>query len=218
MQPSAFLSRVLTDVPGCPDVLALQAIVDAAVELFDETGIWSVVGEPALMSSLLDLYEPDSISGARVDRIKAVWCGKRQLVHKINSALYDALPDWQTARAPEPSYYNSPDGSSVRVYPMPFNVAPGTTLTIEAIYVPKDDLSSSQPTIPDRFGLQYRDAIVAGAKARLMLTPDRKWTNERLSGFHRSKFEEALSEVRIRAIHEGQQGSIYVRPVSFGGV
>ena len=216
MQPSAFLSRVLTDTPGCPDVLALQAIVDAAVELFEYSDAWVITSDPIRLSSLEDTYEPDSVQGARIGRIKNVWCGARQLRFKTPSGLTDVLPDWQTARSSEPTYYTSPDGSSVRVHPMPFAVN-GASITIEASYIPRDDMSGSvSPTIPDALGIKYRDTIVAGAKARLMAVPERKWSNERLAGYYQAKFDDGKATARIEAIHAGQPGTLTVRPLLFG--
>lgn len=215
MQPSAFLSRVLTDTPGCPDVLALQAIVDAAVELFEYTDAWVLTSDPIRLSSLEDTYEPDAVTGARIGRIKHVWCGARELRFKTSSGLADALPDWQTARSSEPTYYTSPDGKSVRVHPMPFAVN-GATITIEASYIPKDDMSgSAAPIIPDDLGIKYRDTIIAGAKARLMAVPERKWSNERLAGYYQGKFDDGKATARIEAMHAGQPGTLTVRPLSF---
>lgn len=216
MQASAFLSRVLPDVPGCPDVLATQAIMDAAIEIFDETHIWEVTSDPIRLSNLEDTYEPDAVTGARIGKIKKVWCGQREVIFKTPSGLTDALPDWQTARSSEPTYYTSPDGVSVRVHPMPFSVN-GATITILASYVPKDDMSgTTSPVIPDALGMRYRDAIVAGAKARLMVVPERKWSNERLAGYYQTQFDNAKADIRIKAIHGSQPGTMTARPVSFG--
>ena len=217
MLPSAFLSRVLPEVPGCPDVLAEQAIMDAAIEMFDRTDIWVVFSDPARLSNLEDTYDPDSVTGARIGRIKSVWCGARQLRFKTTRGLAEVLPDWQTARSSEPTYYTSTDGKTVRVHPMPFSVN-GASITIHASYVPTDSMSgNASPTIPDDLGVRYRDTIVAGAKARLMVLEDRKWSNPRVAAFNLDKFENSVAEIRIKAIHESQPGTLSVAGVSFGG-
>lgn len=216
MKASAFLSRLLPDVPGCPDSLALQAVVDAAVELFDETDIWVLLGDPQRLVNNEPNYEPDSVTGARIGKIRSVWCGRRELVFKDSRQLTDVLPDWQTARSSEPTYYNSPDNVSIRVYPTPLAVT-GSTISIEASYVPRDDMSgSTDPTIPDDLGMRLRDTILAGARSRLMITPERKWSNERLAAFYAAKFENDKAETRIMAIKARQPGTMSVRPREFG--
>ena len=217
MQASAFLSRVLPDVPGCPDVLALQAVMDAAIEIFEETQIWAPpAGSPVTLQNAVSDYGPTIPAGARVGRIKSVWCGTRQLDKRTPGNLSDVLPDWQTAKSSEPTYYTLVDTDTIRVYPMPDSVT-GASITIHASYVPLDDLSGhSNPTIPDEYGVRYRDAIVAGAKARLMIVPDRKWSNERLAGYYKTQFDNALAEIKTHAIHAQLPGTITVRPRAFG--
>lgn len=217
MLPSAFLSRVLPDVPGCPDVLATQAVMDAAIAIFEETQIWAppVASSITLQNSVND-YAPTAPAGARVGRIKSVWCGAREVDERTPGNLSDVLPDWQTAKSSEPTYYTLVNQSTIRVYPMPDSVN-GASIAIHASFVPLDDMSGyATPTIPDEYAIRYRDAIVAGAKASLMIVPDRKWSNERLAGFYKTQFDNALAEIKTHAIHAQLPGTITARPRSFG--
>ena len=53
--------------------------------------------------------------------------------------------------------------------------------------------------LPERLGNEFRDALVAGALARLMKIPLAEWSSPQMAAYYRGEFEEATARAATRA-------------------
>ncbi len=213
MSPEQLYSRILPYVIGCPEPMVDQAIMDATAEFAGYTQADYSIEETVALRDGQRAYYVFGSSGIQPDLVRNVWCNKRELTHVTTTQLFDVLPDWQTAEASEPVYYNgSGELGQINVYPLPRNIPQGLSLRVEVSWKP----GLVGRVIPDAIGMEYGREIAEGAKAALMLMPDRKWTNERQGAMAMKKFDDAKVEARLKAIHQNAAGSLSVRPQNFG--
>lgn len=214
MQAQDLLPHVMVDVPGCPLPIAQMALMRAAITLCSETDAWQEVQDPIQLIDGETSYQVDAPSGAELRRVLSVWTPSGELKAIPSGQVSDILPNWQSATGSEPMFYVGVQGSpEIHIYPRPYNMAAGgVAITVKASYKPK--LSST--TLPDSLVSENFEALLAGTKANLMITPGRAWSNPQLAGFYKTEFENAIVDVRIKAMHDGVQGSITARPRRFG--
>lgn len=213
MTPSQLYSRILPHVPGCPEPLVDQAVIDTAIDFAQRTQIVFTISRPVPLVDGRSTYSVYGDYGLEPDLIRGVFVGARELVLASSlAALHDLMPGWATAESSEPTAYSCfGDAGSITVYPKPLNSS-GAVMRINATWAPTMDATS----IPDELGRGYFLELIDGAKAKLMMMEGRKWSNPVLAGVAEKKYEDGLALVRIKAIHGKAAGSTVVRPRQFG--
>jgi hypothetical protein len=213
VSPQELYSRILPYVPGCPEPTVDLAVIEAATEFAEKTQLSFFMEAPISLVDGTSTYYIAPDYEVEVDLITGVFCAGRELKHVTPSSLHDQAPDWETSESNEPTHYSTfGDAGSITVYPKPMNTT-GQAIRVFASWVPSFDATS----IPDELGRTYARDIVEGAKARLMMIPDRKWTNLQLAGIAQGKFDSAIVDGRIKAIHNSAASTITARPQRFGG-
>ena len=212
MKISDILPYVVNDLPGCPAIIATQGVLLAARELCQRTLCWDEFQDPVALVNKVSSYDLEAPSGASAYTIRDVFCGNAKLRAISMNELQDLLPNWRTATGNMPVFYTrATDRAQVTVYPTPDQVISGTKLVFRVTYVP----ILSATTVPDFLGTDYLDAITAGAKARLMLSPGATYANPSLAPVHRAVFEDAITQAIAETLHERAQGTVTVRPRAF---
>lgn len=192
------------DVPGCPESTIRRALLAAAIEFCRETLAWDEIQDPITLGTNTPTYDIESPSGARVVAIKQLSGPFGDLRPKTMAEIAQLLPDWQTAKSGLPAYYNSAvDLASIRVFPTPYQPN-GAQLTPRVAYAP----TLAATTLPDTFVEERLDALLDGARARLMVQPQKAWSNPQLAGYHKDLFEAAKVDTRIELLHDRTPGSI----------
>ncbi len=112
-------------------------------------------------------------------------------------------PAWREVKgAPVDLLQTSPD--SVRMFPMP--AASGESLIASVSVTPSDDATG----IPDALAIRYRDAIAAGALARMMLSAKKPWSDDARGTMYLNKFEAGIGKAqsdRATGFGRGRAGS-----------
>lgn len=202
---------ITPELPDCPSEMLRQALVQTAIDLCKETLVWNEIADAVKLSDGLDEYDIDYPSGARPLTAPTVWLGPHQLVAISMEQLSVYLPDWQTSRSNEPRFYNiSTDFDVIKVFPRPLN--PTGSLRMKGAFIPR----LNAVVLPDFLADYYLDAITAGAKARLMLKPNQKWTSEQTGAFYQGEYLRLRTDARIDAIANRVPGITQVKPVRFG--
>ena len=168
-----------------------------------------------LTSHQLDLvsYDCDAPSSdARVLAVLSVWTASAELVPITLARLAHVMPDWQTASGSLPLFFNvAREQGSITVYPRPAN-AQGALITLQARYAPKRTATTLPAFLADR----YEDALLHGAKARLMLQVNVPWSHPAAGQMHQQAYEDALAQATVDQLHEQVTSTLRVRPVRFG--
>lgn len=211
MNVSDLVPFVSVEVPGCPDVLIKQTLVQAAIELCTESLAWQEIQEPVTLRDGTNELDIDTPRDARIVTVKDIWASSRKLRPATMDQLFEAIPNWQSAQGSEPTYYNaSSDWQTIKIFPTPLE-ANSAKLTMRVAYAP----TITATTLPDELATKYLDGLTGGAKSRLMIMPGRSWTNTQLAGVYREQFNEFLLRAKIDVMHDRVQGSISVRPHPF---
>lgn len=217
MTPSDLYSRILPFVPGCPEPMVDQAVIDSAVELAEFS---QAIYEASPTIRLVEGRSTYSIfdgTGLDLDLVRFVLGpGNRELTPLSSPGqLQDVLPNWQGDSSNEPTHYSAwSTPELLTVYPTPSQIAAGASLRVHGTWKP----SLAATSFPDSFGRSYYQTIVEGAKSRLMMMPDRKWSNPQLAAVSEKKFRDGMVDAKNEALHGKVGGSVRVRPVRFGGV
>ena len=212
MKLEALLTFLLPDVPGVPDVTAKQALLLTAIDFCTSTHAWDEIQDPITLEDGVNEYIIDTAPGTRIAAIKNVWLADRVIVPKTMEELPQFIPNWQTAASSIPAYYNAPASlESIRVFPIPLEPN-GAQMTVRAAYTP----TLSGTYIPDELAMRYLDAIIHGAKARLMTAPGKGWSNPALATYHQQQYDSGVLTAKGDILHDKVQGSIRVKSVKFG--
>lgn len=207
-----FLPLMLIELPGCPEPLIRQALLRAADEFCRRTHAWSELQEPIRLEPGVRDYELDVPSGATVSAVLSVHAGSTQLRPVNTTELQRLMPDWHTAQASSPAYYNLvPERGVLSIFPTPSEHALGS-IVVRAAYTP----TLSATTLPDFLGQRYMDAITGGAKAILMAILNKPWSNPQLVPLHRGQLDNAMAEAAAEELHGRTVGSVSLRPRRFG--
>lgn len=172
-----FMSRLLTSVPGCPDPLAKQALLDSAIEFCEETSIVQVTSEPQDTVALTSVYDVDLPSQQRVSTTLKAWYGTKPLVPAATSQIDNILAfvesaGGETAEVGEPSAYYEIAPGQIAIYPVPQN---SLVRGFSARVATKPTRNAT--SVDDVLYHDWAEAIVGGATARLAATPNQMFTN-----------------------------------------
>ena len=157
---SSLYPDVLPYVPGCPDPMLDQEIRRAAIEFFRRSRAWMAWLDPIVVSSAIQEYDLDLPANAQVFRIEAA---------SLNGREYPV--SGLRALTADPSYDNAEQAAAVSLDRLSVvltqALGDGDRLQIRAALT----LSKTALSLDDALFDQHSDAIVEGAKYRLMRVP-----------------------------------------------
>lgn len=186
---STFYPDLLPHVPGVAEPMADQELRRAAQEFFRFTKAWR-----QWLGNI-------TLTGAAS---YTVALPTDALVHRFDRATVNgqpvALPGWSGFDADPESVPGQGQGFTTRdrITVVPVSAYSSGVLKLRAVLVPADQAA----TLPDELVAQFRDAIVAGAKARLMLQPGKGYSSPALGGVARSDFVDAMGTAQHQALKD----------------
>lgn len=200
-----FAKYVRPEVPMCPEIQMLDAILRAGIEFCKRTKIMqevvtlnTVVDTPSydLTTLMLADTEPDDILSVRRDG--------REL---DPSSQYDALRSEEDTETGTPYYYYL-SGRSLHLIRTP-DAVEALTVTIKAR--PEE----TAVTLPDDLYQRYISEIAAGAKSFLMMQANQPWSNLQQAAIYRNQFEATIAKENLRYAKGGGAKPLRVRMHSF---
>jgi hypothetical protein len=224
---SDFLSGILVDVPGCPDIAVEREIRNAAIQLCRRSLCWRQQLDPVAVFANIGAYTLDSPQfEARVIKIYDVVLTTpsvdplfapdlRQLHPKTVQWLDAQNPSWRYPQANltanyqymQPQYYTQDDASQILLAGVPIMAG---SLTILASLVPLMTATGMDSWVAE----QHYEAIVHGAKARLMAIPQKPWTDFNAATWHITEFDKAISGASVEAA-QGFQSDAPIRTTGY---
>jgi hypothetical protein len=196
---SDFEEMILVDVPGCPSVAVELAVKNTVIEFCEKTLIHQVTLDPiTLRAGVLD-YDLDVPTGYRLQKImKVFFQGK-----PIDAVAPDSInvPDAYAARIggytpgrSGPVAYTQKDLSTVSFLPIADQTY-ANAVTIRAALSPLRDSTGCEDFLYENWG----EFIACGAKARLMMTPSKPYTNLDAASINQGRYNSAINDARQRA-------------------
>lgn len=179
------VDKVMHLVPGCPEQEAVEALRYAVIEFctksltitrwVDKTSAaltFATTGEAA--TQVVGIFD------ARVNGVQAV------VLHMNSSDLDDADDE-------NPVITHTEDlNSSIAITPAPSTTVPVRLLVALA---PTPDANE----FSDHLWMMRREALKAGALARLLADPDAPYRNEQRAAVYRAQFDEAIESASVAA-------------------
>ena len=186
-----FLPEVLPHVPGCPVVIALNAIRNACREFCRMSTIWrewlgsltSVVDQPTY-TLLVD-------AGTEVVIPTKVRYDSNDIEVTARELLDHFFPNWEDSESGTPTHYLVETPGSIRLYAPPSTVI-SSAIEVEAALKP----SVVATTVGDVVYNDWLEAIAAGALSRLMRVPKADWSDIKLSVYYETIFQDGIARAR----------------------
>lgn len=150
-------------VPGCPEPVINDAIIEVAIEFCRMT---RAVNEAVSIVTVAGTatYAIATSAGTRAFRVERVERGAIPL-ERSNRIVFDASTTLRAAGQPTHYYLND---DSLTLGPIPSSVETLSVLvTVEPVF--------GSTTLPDVLVNDWRRVIAAGAKAMLLATPKASW-------------------------------------------
>lgn len=196
---SDFFDWVLPHVPGCLQIVAEDAIREAAIEFCDRTMVFkrdltidAIAGGTGLydMSALLEAQFPADGAQLEIVSIQEGSFNATPLDPATDAELkFQYGVNWATTTG-LPRFFNMKDENTARFAPIS-DTALAAGFAISVAVVPSQDAA-----IVDAFlWTTYRKEIARGALAALMQSPKKPYTNATLSKQHAMDFANDCSTV-----------------------
>lgn len=194
---SAWTPDVAIDVPGAPALSIDRAVKLTVIDFLERTHWLRRTTAPIdITGGAAERTFPSSIaaSGERVLKIVGAWIDAEPIGVVGPDAVNEDWPDWQTklgspeyiVRERDDSYYVVPSPSATMVTALRLQVAIGYLETATGC--------------DDSIRIEWRDAIAAGAKSRLMLIPEKPWTEPTLAAVQGGIYASGVHSALLRTI------------------
>lgn len=176
---NAFFDLLSPNVPGCPQVAQVVALRQAAIEFCEQSLAWSYEHPDieVVPGTAKYLFEPPV--GAFVHAIHYAQFNDKQLETR---KMERDIGTWTVRNNTGTPEYILGGPLSLTLVPTP-DVS--GTLTLEVILKP----TPVSDGVDDLIYEEYREAVVHGALARLMLSPKKPYTDPVLANYHMQLFQ-----------------------------
>jgi hypothetical protein len=182
-----FAKYVRPEVPGCPEIMILDAIKQAGIEFCERT---KIAKEVVTITTVADepRYALTTEEGTTPDMILVV---KREDAENLDPSSHEEFTDEHFDRdSGEPRYYYLDDNEIV-LGMIPSGVE---DLDVTVKLRPTEEAT----TLPDVLANKYKRKIACGAKARLMVMAGKPWSNPAAAQFNESEFQKAIDDANLR--------------------
>lgn len=207
----AFFPDVLPDVPGCPADVAIRAIRNTVIEFCEKSLIHQVTQDPITIRANLTDYDLDAPTGYRVHKVMKAWFQGAELSPVapddiVTPDAYSQSVGGYTPSKSQPTGYTQKDSETVSFMPIPNQDYP-KAITMRVALVPLRDSTKFDDFLYEQWG----EYIACGAKARLMLTPGKPYTNQDAASVNQARYMTALNDARQRAIRGNVRSDLSIK-------
>jgi hypothetical protein len=206
-----FFPDVLPDVPGCPADVALRAIRHTVIEFCEKSLINQVTQDPITLRANITDYDLDAPTGYRVHKVMKAWFKgvEMQPVAPDDITVPDPYSQTITGYTPSkspPNSYTQKEFDTVTFLPIPDQVY-ANAITMRVALVPLRDSTKFDDFLYEQWG----EYIACGARARLMLTPAKPYTNQEAAAVNQNRYLMAINDARQRAVRGNVRSDLMVQ-------
>lgn len=201
---SDFIDEVLPYLAADPsNPVTENAIKRAVIEFCAGSWIWKYLPDPSSTTAGEPYYDLEPPTGADVTVVMHVALDGMPLTHRSIEWLDVELPRWRTTTG-TPKYFSQTDSEQILLAPAPdSSMTDGLTMTLAV------QPSQSATAIPAWLGNQYFEDLSNGAIARLMLMPNKPWTDLINGADRRNLFQAAIANARATAVRSLARAEIH---------
>jgi hypothetical protein len=192
-----FLPEVIPFVRDVPEVVAIQAVRNAAIEFCEETRYLQVNNDPTTLIANQSDYDLEADTGYRVIDVVEAWIGDQFLVPKSVEELTKIYRgnDWRTMKG-NPYYYFRSRMGIMTLVPQPASSSSVTKSFLKCRVAIAPSRSSS--AVDDDIFERFAEVIACGARARLYDTVNQPYYDPQAALVYRKKFNDDIADVRTR--------------------
>lgn len=192
---SELLDEVLPYLAADPsDPVTENAIKRTVIEFCAGSWIWKHLPDPLDVVAGEATYDLEPLSGTDVTTVLAAELDGVPLAPKDVPWLNREIPRWRTVQA-RPKYFTQIDTEHVILAALPdANITAGLTLTLAL------QPSQAATSFPKWIFNQYLYVLAEGALAKLMMMPNKPWTDIKNGADRRTKFEAGMANARASAV------------------
>lgn len=199
-----YLPRVLPDVIGCPEPTALQAIRDAAIEFCEKSQ--AIQLDLAIDAAAgVNEYDLGLSAGVRCASIMRAFYKDTPLKPAPADMAIDAdlYRDPPSGGSSTPSTYLQKEAAKVSFLPTPSDTL-ANAFTMRVAVQPDRDATAFDAALYQ----DYAETIAHGAKARLMASPHKAWTNLTTAPAERAFFLAGINLAKLRTARARTRGQL----------
>lgn len=185
---------VLPELAGAvAQSMVLHAIRQAARDFCMRSFVWRVDQGPMAVAANANEYDWEPPTNTEAVRPMQVWLEKRPLVAKTANELSEMYGDFMRKDG-APQYFVSDRPDKLVIVPKPTGIyTDGLTAKLAIMPSPA---ATGMETI---YATRYRDAIAAGAKARIFRMPRKPWTDKQAASDYQAMFDAAVNTAQLEA-------------------
>lgn len=186
---SDFYDLLLPDLPGCPVTAADSALRQSAIAFCEQSLAWQTEHQPVFVTAGIAEHAFSQPAGSVVHAIThAVLDGEE--IEPFAGEKNIVIRSWRRQTGKPRYILGGP--SSLTLVP-----APDTNGVLAMTVALKPSAASTG--IDDALFNEYRETIIHGAMARLMLSPKKPYTDIQLAAYHQQQFiiKTAAAGVRV---------------------
>lgn len=207
-----FLPYVLPDLPGCAEIVAVQQIRNTVIDFCEKSLVVQVDLDPVTLLAGQADYDLEPPANRLVTKVIG-------LFYKNDLLPPSAQDDVQRATFYNPNAINADsrsnpttwmqkDTKTFSVFPVPKDKE-NNAITIRAAIKPTRASTSCDDVIFE----DYAEYIGAGAKARLMIVPNKSYTNPNLVMTQNQLYMQGVNMARQRASRGHTRANLRVKMV-----
>lgn len=197
MNLQAYLTRVLPSVDACPQPLAEQAIRDAIDGFCRQSKIYRGTVTVALTAGDGTYTLTPPADSVVVETLYA----------RIGDDLLEPLVPELESRLiignGKPEYIKHLTATDIEILPAP---ADAGSMSVTVIY----SISLAATAFPDLLD-QWREEIAFGAMARLMIMPNKPWSNPQVAAGYQTLFNNGINDAAARATLGNRKATLRVQ-------
>jgi len=188
-----FVTYIRPNVSGCADLLIKREVVQAAIKLCSESFLWREETQPhSIVKGVgkYELYLPNNQADAT--QLESLIVNGKDLRPITIEELNSRNKDWRTAMGEPTRYYQINSHVLIGFDRIP-NETNATGMIGSFALKPKRNATK----LPEFLFTDWLEAIESGVLSRLLLMPNREWTDKELGSYHKNLWEQELGKARI---------------------
>jgi len=201
-----FLPDVVQFVQDVPEIVAIQAIRNAAIQFCEKTRVLQTELEPMDTTAEVSVYEFEPDIGYKVVDIMEAWYGDQLLIPKAVEELTRIYrtSNWNDLDG-NPYYYFRSRTQEITIVPKP-SVSASAKLKLRVAVVP----SRASSMIDEEIFERYYEYITIGARARLYGTAGQPYYSAKEAQIYLKRFSDGINEVRTRVAKGLTRASVQI--------
>ena len=202
--------EVRTHLNSAPDITCILYLQRAVKQFCKDAGVWVVSVGTTTISPPTDINPTPPVE-VGISLSDDDWTfPDNSYLQSIKKILLDGRELERVSGAEAPKYWY--DWVAQKLY-IDSNYVNSDSVELE-VYVVLTPTKLAEE-IPDFIVERYSEGVSNYAISEMMLMPDRQWSDARLAGAFREKYQLRVSEAKVALARQGTTGKISLDPIPF---